>query len=313
MASSLKYQRLVNIHNAKLERYIDVSECNIYHYTSTSACNEILSHRTLRFTDRNYLNDYSEGRHVIELCIKSEFENLLPNEYSEYFKNRLQAFYDNPSKKQRLIFQCSFSLDNDNLSLWNYYTKSAGIQGYNLGFNSTELSHNLNTYNESKHHKLTVFHGKIQYNTEQQKAIVEQIISDFIGIIKEYQSDAKFCKLAIDLMIEKILFVGSFFKKCCFSHENEYRLLIHLAPYWDPESKQIKFMVIHKGANTYEKNGLFVPYLDIEFEKNDLKTISVSPTMNFDETESNIRNVLNIHGFNKDLVQIVKSDIPVRY
>jgi hypothetical protein len=72
-------------------------------------------------------------------------------------------------------------------------------------------------------------------------------------------------------------------------------------------------MVIKKGANTYEKNGLLIPHLDIKFSNSDLKSISTSPTLSFEETESNIRNALKIHSYNADAIQILKSNIPVRY
>ena len=73
----------------------------------------------------------------------------MPKEHRSYFKEYCRKLYDNPYKKKRYIYQCSFSTQNDNLSLWNYYTKSDGIKGYNLGFNSVELAENLKTQADS--------------------------------------------------------------------------------------------------------------------------------------------------------------------
>ena len=35
---------------------------DVYHYTSAESAKKILENGKLRFTDRNYLNDYSEGK-----------------------------------------------------------------------------------------------------------------------------------------------------------------------------------------------------------------------------------------------------------
>lgn len=50
-----------------------------------------------------------------------------------------------------------------------------------------------------------------------------------------------------------------------------------------------------------------------QFKNSDLKSISASPTLSFEETESNIRNALKVHNYNADAIQILKSNIPVRY
>ncbi len=313
MTNEEVYLKLVRISNIDLSTYISSENRCIYHYTSPQGLNGILSNHTLRFTDRNFLNDYSEGRNVMQLCLKSRFELHLPKEYRKYFKECCQLLFDNPSKKKRHIYQCSFSTQEDNLSLWNYYTKSDGIKGYNVGFNSFDLSKSLVTRDYSEKRGIRIFHGNVVYSVANQKKTIKNIVKDFNDIIEENKSDCEFCKLAIQLLVEKILFVGSFFKNPHFKNENEYRLLLHLMSYWDPDEKLAKFYVLEKRAYTYEKNGLLIPFIDIEFPRDILKTIFISPTLKFDETESNLKNALRIHSYNPDQINIRKSDIPVRY
>ena len=50
----------------------------IYHYTSSGAAQSIISKGQIRFTDRYYLNDASEGRYVLDLC-SDNIEALLPD------------------------------------------------------------------------------------------------------------------------------------------------------------------------------------------------------------------------------------------
>ena len=313
MANTLTHQNLIKIHNKKLENYITVEDTDIYHYTSPTALNSIISNHAIRFTDRNYLNDYSEGRYVMELCVNSRFELRLPKECRAYFKERCRVLLNNPMNKKRHIYQCSFSTQSDNLSLWNYYTKSDGVKGYNIGFNSKELSQELITSSSIKKHRIEVLHGKVVYSVNKQKSIIKSVIDDFYAIINDNLMDFAFMRLAIEVLVEKILLVGSFFKSLHFKQENEYRLLIHLTPYFDEQEKVVKFMVLNKSAQTYEKNNLLIPYLDIEFAKTNLNSICISPTLNYDETISNLKNALNIHGYSSTKVQVVKSEIPIRY
>lgn len=102
---------------------LDFEDLNIYHYTSTQEFQGVIESESLRFTDRNYLNDSSEGIYTLKL-IK---ENL------EYINSRnpsiTKEVEDISNNKQKIIikeafhtYQCSFSLEPDNLALWNYYT-----------------------------------------------------------------------------------------------------------------------------------------------------------------------------------------------
>ena len=307
------YQELVAVNKKELSRYLSVDNSEIYHYTSPLGLNGIMSNNTLRFTDRNYLNDYSEGRYVIKLCLNSRFELKLPEEYRPYFRKYCRTLYNTPAMKKRYIYQCSFSVHKDNLSLWNYYTKSDGMKGYNIGFNAEELSKKLVTRSSTEKSGITIYHSKVVYSKKHQKSIIKKIVDDFKDIIEKNRTNEAFCKIAIEVLVEKILFVGSFFKDSHFEHEDEYRLLIHLTPYWDTAEKQMKFMVLHDCAKTYEKNGLLIPYVDLEFRNEVLKSISASPTLQLDEIESNLINALKIHGYNADAIKIKKSNIPVRY
>ena len=91
-----------------------------------------------------------------------------------------------PLKKKLHIYQCSFSIEPDNLSLWNYYKKNDGIKGYNLGFKSIELSNKLLTNVDlSNKNRIEVIHGKVVYSEEKQKKYIREIISDFAKIIKD--------------------------------------------------------------------------------------------------------------------------------
>lgn len=67
---STYYQELINIsNNIKISQFIPEVDSPIYHYTGPDAFTSILSKTELRFTNRDYLNDFSEGKYVLNLCI----------------------------------------------------------------------------------------------------------------------------------------------------------------------------------------------------------------------------------------------------
>lgn len=317
LSNQRRYLEIIKLSNEDIAKYIDTSNCPIYHYTSPVALNEIIRKHTLRFTDRNYLNDYSEGRYVMKLCLDSRFELKLPKSYRKHFRATCMRLYETPTKKQRHVYQCSFSTAKDNLSLWNYYTKSDGIKGYNIGFYSKDLENGIDT-NPSlpdvpAEHKVQVFSGRVIYSIKKQKEILKSVVHDFSEVIAKHIDEVDFCNIAVELLVEKILHIGSFFKSPYFSHEKEFRLLIKLVAIWNEENAAVEFMSLGKGASTYEKNGLLIPYVDLTFSRDALKSITVSPTLSFEEISSNINNALKLHAYNQEAIQIDKSEIPVRY
>lgn len=66
----------------------------LYHYTSLNTLQIILKNKQLRFTNRAYLNDKSEGTYVLSLC-KEKIDELWPWEdgvYKRNTKNLLRIF-----------------------------------------------------------------------------------------------------------------------------------------------------------------------------------------------------------------------------
>lgn len=308
------YAKIIKISNEDISKYISDDDCSIYHYTSPMGLNGIITNHTLRFTDRNYLNDYSEGRYVLDLCLNSRFETPLPLQFRKFYRETCNRLYNNLSIKKRHVYQCSFSINKDNLSLWNYYSKNDGVKWYNVGFNAKDLKEKLIMNDRvPTEHSIKIFCGKVIYDEKKQKRILKNIVKEFSVVIQENAENVEFCKIAVEVLIEKILQVGSFFKSSCFKIEDEFRLLIFLASVWDVKSKSVKFMFINKGASTYEKNGLLIPYVDVEFDRDALKEIGISPTLSYEEISGNIKNALKLNGFNENQITISKSNIPIRY
>ena len=147
------YRDLVSRHNSiKISEIIPPYEGMIYHYTSVNAFCSILESSKLRFTNKKYLNDTTEGSYIFDLC-KREAESLCRKraEAKEQFLTLCDKIKREKARYNILeAYQCSFSTTSDNLCLWNYYTHGDSVQGYNLGFDSQLLHKSLNTKHSEK-------------------------------------------------------------------------------------------------------------------------------------------------------------------
>lgn len=282
---------------------------DVYHYTSAESAKKILENGKLRFTDRNYLNDYSEGKYVLDLCLKyisslsdnSLFNNKLKNELEKrkVETNRKQGFF---------IYQCSLSINGDSLCLWNYYSKDIGIKGYNIRFSTKKLENAIQPQSINASKKNRVYCGRVIYDKERQLEIVADILHQFDDFLAKQEDYEKDLQLIVEYAVDKIMAQGCFFKKNCFEVEEEYRILLN--PYIDSNGK---FLTIKNKREYCEKNGIFIPYVDIEFSSDCLKGITISPTLDFETTRRGIFDLIADKYPNINPSSIVKSEIPIRY
>lgn len=179
--------------------------------------------------------------------------------------------------------------------------------GFNLKFNSKNLIKSLNEdLKESKKQSdfPMAYGGKVVYEKETQMRIVEDIISKFKPLYDQV-SDKEH---VVELLVRKILIIGTFFKKDCFKFENEYRIVLDL--YLDDDGK---FKTIDKEKEFFEKNGYLIPYVDLKWKQEALIGITVSPTLEFEGIKRSILNVTDGKYSNINDESIHNSDIPVRY
>jgi hypothetical protein len=272
--------------------------CMIYHYTSADALLNILNTRTLWFSDRSYLNDRSEGLLPLELL-----EETI-TQLDIYEDMKAQLLKEIPRQKEKLIhgtkraYILSFSIDPDNLCLWNYYTKGDQIQGYNIGFQADILTDAFHGIKPGKSNAYIPLQGRVIYNKNKQKEQVISTINSLLNVAHEQETDFTAC-----FIIDKIIFLGYFFKTECFNIENEYRMVI----IWDRAFQSEDYLL--KEENYRIHNGFFIPYRQVPFSNNCIKAITVSPTIEYDLAHSSLKRALS----NYPEVEIKRSSIPVRY
>ena len=120
----------------------------ICHYCTVATLKEILNNECLRFSDVRFLNDSTEFIEIIPLIENvlscndyiSDFRKLiLESAEMEELKEYLQSYtgFSRITHKyeQKICrtYTCSFSTENDSLSMWNYYASSE--EGVSIAFN----------------------------------------------------------------------------------------------------------------------------------------------------------------------------------
>lgn len=317
MSKKLDIRKLCSISNSlKYQRFIDFPSDIIYHYTSPSAFKSIIENKTLRFTHWHYLNDYSESKYALDLCY--EYMDDLFAGYDENIKKVFEKLHkDNWLDKSSnyngfVVFQCSFSENPDSLPMWNYYTKGNGIQGYNIGFDTNSFF-GLDK-EEKKNGNLnlnrTTFIGKVIYSEEEQLKIIKEIINEFSEFLsKDYMP---YYQMIVPMLMDKIRNIGVFFKPKCFEHEQEARVTFYFKSVGvdeingNPHNKKAKL-------EHFERNGIFVPYIDVSFEESLVKSIGFSPTLNKEENLNGVAKYLAYKGIDIKKIEIYGSKIPVRF
>lgn len=303
----------------------------IYHYTSAGGFQGILENGTLRFTNIRYMNDKSEVlaglQRVCDIALRDKSEEYRRNFTKFMLKaDSIEEWLD---KMQEYIFACCFSLSNDELSLWNYSTKDAANQGYNIGFKYKKLiesilKNNRQLENCKFHFGLVDYIGKQEdgyieksftyvpnsflasgYETMRQKLLEYEVPAEYeaekqewIEEINSRQKEAQ--EKAAQSAVKTYgiysgstgeFLLGEWDSIFYFVKTGEYNV-----------EKEIR-LVVTIPASQKEKlkkspdsmchfrvsNGVLIPYIELKFDKEAISGIRLAPTITSDLAERSVR------------------------
>lgn len=339
-------QRKTNIdcqklQNSKLLFYKSTKSRRIFHYTSIVGLEGILGNRTLRFTNIKYMNDKDEIiaglDSMAKICHASEEER--EKLCSSFISHGMQTFV------------CCFSVEEDSLPMWNYYTKEINNQGYNIEFDDKQLVESILRGNDALNGCSLAF-GIVDYSkdndSEYSQIITREMLSAMdLAISKLFLTVAKNAMVGhssnvdesslvdwekriantegrqklSDLPIyfyngEKCRFEKNssgdylyFIKRDCFRQEREFRIVITVPDECLEGLRQ-------KGIYKFRiGNGILIPFLELAFSPNVVKSITISPTVKSDLVELSIQDFLNYCNFGvQDCSKFIKhSNVPVRF
>ena len=196
-------------------------------------------------------------------------------------------------------FICSFCQDDDILSMWNYYTKSDNNIGVNIEFETSDLVKHIVEYlkkNCIRYNNVRAL--RVLYEKKAQK----KLIKDCVDITYYYWQNTTYKESAMQALAEQLVIIKSAFKHPAFENEREIRIVIEMS-----QQDFNKNMSDGKLLLRQAKSG-FIPYINVNFDKENVKKINASPNM---EAFQTIRFLLKKFGY-KDDIKVTRSTIPWR-
>jgi len=305
----------------------DYNDTNIiYHYTSISGLLGIINpyrNPSLYFTQYDCLNDKSEREEFFDFlkkyCDSKLKQNIISkdfyNKVNELIKNQNTFDFDyitlnNNNKKGcsylSLIecdtYLCCFSIEQDLLPMWNYYTKSQHYEGVSIGI-YTHQFHNINCFNKG----YTISLKKVLYDDEEK---IKKLDSTILELSKYYDNANQNTIKSIEAFIIRIIREFQFsFKHKSFEHEKEVRAILRI-----PRDNKINKDITESKYFTVkyrDNNGYITPYTEFDFPKNSIREITTSPLLDNDMAVKNLKKMLKSYGYNH--VNINSSEIPIRF
>lgn len=320
--NSFNQTKIKNVHDDSIGLYGPI----VYHYTSPNAFLNIIRSKTIRFTDIRYMNDHSERVFFIKLLIdffesnhekyphcENAFWDLIKENNLDDIKSlkahdvKLSFWKHHPDMKAHTFILCT-SEAKDSLGMWNYYVNGNSYQGYNIGIDISKFIKIFENMPLVKSDSITVNYGEIIYNRYNQLDsidnhlnIVEKNIEEIILQGVSSIGETEYCHYRE--MLNYINTFSCFFKDESFSDEREYRIMLQIHGDIEENDKiDLDFVV---------KNGLIVPFINIQIPNDSVKEISISPITEADITKSSIEELLKRNNFKN--VSITQSCIPVRF
>ncbi len=317
-----------------LEELETMVSCPIWHYTNVDGFQGIVrdnseDHGRLHFwfTRSDCLNDSSEGNHIVELFNQTCNKLLNKNRIDIDFYQLIQSVNisgdssinlllpPKPTQDDDLAVQipseayiCSFSVQEDSLDMWRYYSKGNG--GFGLRFvpylfeDCGSIRYHMEDDQSIDLNPMRSY--KVIYNTERKEAILRGIILDIYDTYKTESNNELNAKDLVISLIQYALKTLRFqFKNECFSSEQEFRFV-----YFRPKknvigiqgSPQIKFR---------KQGGILIPYIDIAVEEAffKLREVRISPLIEAENACITTKDYVDQCGF---IAEVQQSLLPVR-
>ena len=307
----------------------------LWHYTSGDGLlgiirNNASDHGKLHFwfTRSDCLNDTSEGNHILDLyktvCETLYSEHNINDEFYELVKDLeipAHQFIHYPvppedgtthSSVLNCIpchaFICCFSMKEDSLDMWRYYSKGNG--GYGLKC-APFLFDAYKEFEYSDYDEKAVFSMmrsyKVIYEKSEKISILREMVLDTFYAYQNSTDSKEISVKNAKGFLQRTLKVLQFqFKHECYASEQEYRFVFY-RPYDKPNDLQNELPPVKYRL----QNGVIIPYIDLVIENGEcfLEEILVSPHIKSEFALDSTHEYIEQCGFS---CKCQKSVLPVR-
>jgi len=261
---------------------------SLYHYTSANGLLGIITTNSINLSNLRYLNDENELEYSkkIFLSVLDDILKVVSEEEKtdicENFKRNILDYSDDIAER---LFVFSTSFSDDNLHLWNYYGKN---DGYAIEFSVKDLlnsfyKHKLKLVKtkNSEDNEYSIYNGKVIYDLQTQRELLEKYIKCIISLIHIGQRDKKINEANRIISKYRHSLIAFMFnmKENYNNIESEYRICI----------------IPNKGYLSYQytnKHGIIVPYVKLKKRKLKIKGIKIGPMIKDDIAHKGIDSIV---------------------
>lgn len=287
----------------------------LYHYTSAEGLQGILGGE-FWITESHFLNDITEFHIATDVFAEIIESNLNDETTKERIKRAvsksLELFTSDDIQDDKNIgydgyYVISFCLDKDSILMWSEYSDFCG---YCIEFDFNKLIHSFSN-------SIQITHGKVVYEHEEQVSMMQEIIENdffqshslfpYVNSWKDFSSINDHQLEHFSLHIATVVHLyNMFFKKECFSGENEYRFVFscnHNKEIREDSKKEEQYFRI--------KDNVLIPFVKKRLSSLDsFNSILIGPKNNSDIAEKGVKHFLRYH---KIKAKVEKSEMPLRY
>ncbi len=295
-----------------LQKYESSIPKTIFHYTSPDGLIGIVKNSELWFSRYDCLNDTREGKYIKEVYDKTldslydtydsvfldQIRNIEPDAH-KYFRLKDSPVIKTETGESYYVVQvgttpflCCFSLNDDSLPMWNYYSKFGQYEGYNIGFLVEKLKNELNNVDVIK----------CIYDETDQMEVLRNFIA---GAYENYSVHKHSIENIREDLAAMLSTLGMQFKDKAFEHESEVRMV-----YWRPNTdKQIESRGLSLDYRPIK--GIIIPFVKQKIElKETIDSIKIGPLLKTNIAEATVRDMLKEKGITPSISQ---SRVSIRY
>lgn len=256
-------RNIPSIVNLFREQYPDA----LYHYTTADGLLGIARSTELHLTDIRFLNDKNEFYHAFEVALDFlqhyKFDDEIENKFSYFICNMITEFiFEFRNKAYYAPFVISFSIDNDNLSLWRGYCPGGG---YSLGMDSIKLAQIANENGlflrpciYSKENKFQIIKHVFDYIVNEFKQ--KYLVSDLNRL---YSLSVDTITSGFEKFTEFLIELSPIFKHDSFKDEHEWRLF-----------SDVNTLLTRNNIKFRSKNNVITPYVGLDIKEIGTKKLS---------------------------------------
>ncbi len=266
----------------------------VYHYCSAAVFKEIITKKTLRFSDITKSNDSAEIRWIttyFDSVFREEYESAQRDErfkkacqnvdFQAFFNKFKDAYFSQAlfgKDKFFWFFVSCFSLNNDMLSQWRGYADDG--HGFSIGFSRGAFEN----YSTHGFKLLSIHMDEVNYKRETHEAIVrkriKQLFNESLYSYESFNTDKTVVLNMFKDCFQGLLEDAVFIKNPFFEEEKEWRMCV-----WTfNESSDFNEVILVKNGSAesypidyYNRNNELVPYFDLQFDPSLVKSVTLGP------------------------------------